>query len=139
MTLVVEPVPVSQVPQVIPVALPFIESGLEHTDSVTAEQAKVYLSEGRWVLLVASNEHNVVQGAYVLSIVNDPNHRVATIVSAGGAGLASQEAFDQVCEIAKKFGATKIQVLAREAAARLYKRAGLEDKAMLMEKMLWAA
>lgn len=138
MTLLVSPVPVHQVPQMLPVVLPFIESGLEHTDSVNAEHVKVYLSEGRWVLLTALDEHNVVQGAYVISFANEPDHRVATIVSAAGTGLAGQETFDQVCEISKNFGATKIQVLARESAARLYKRAGLEEKAVLMEKKLWA-
>jgi hypothetical protein len=51
--------------------------------------------------------------------------------------LASTHCFEQVCEIAKSMGATKIQALAKPAAARLYRRAGLVEQAILMEKRLW--
>jgi hypothetical protein len=109
---------------------------MEHATAYNTEHVKTYLADGKWMLLVAVDESNEVQGAYVLSFNNEPNDRVAFIVSAAGRGLAGGEVFEQVCEITKLFGATKIQTLARESAARLYKRVGLADKAMLMEKKL---
>lgn len=136
MNITVRHVMTEHVPSVLPRALPFIEQGMSHATAYNTEHVKVYLADGRWMLLVALDEENEVQGAYVLSYNNEPNDRVAFIVCAAGRGLAGAEPFEQVCLIAKQFGATKIQTLARESAARLYKRVGLADKAMLMEKKL---
>jgi hypothetical protein len=129
--MIIQHVHPNQVPQVLPSVRSHIERGLEFTDSCNVDHACAYLVTGAWTLLVAVDDG--VQGAYVLSFSNTPTDRTALIVSAAGAGLASQDAFDQVKEIAKQMGATQIQVLARESAARLYKRVGLAEKATLME------
>lgn len=129
----IQHVPTELVPQVMPLVALHISRGLEHTDSCTLEHAQVHLSTGSWVLLVAVDDDNAIQGAYVLSFYNEPTARIALIVSAAGTGLAGQDVFDQVKAIAKGMAATKIQVLARESAARLYKRVGLSEKASLME------
>lgn len=139
MTLKVQHVEVEHVPQVFSLVERFIAAGLDHTDDCNVDQVKVMLTTGVWRLLVVTDAENEIRGAYVMSLNNGLNDRTATLVSAAGKGLASQEAFDQVCELAKMFGATRIQALARESAARLYKRVGLTDKATLMEKRLWAA
>jgi len=128
----IQRVPVELVPQVLPVVRTHISRGLEFTDSCNVDHACAYLVTGAWTLLVAVVDEQI-QGAYVLSFSNTPTDRTALIVSAAGAGLASQGAFDQVKEIARENGATQIQVLAREAAARLYRRVGLAEKATLME------
>ena len=129
-------VPIELVNQFLPLVQEHVEVALVFTD-LSFDQAKVFISNGSWYLLIATDEEaKTMNGAYTLAISNNPNDRVATIVTAGGAGLASQSCFNQVCEIAKSFGATKIQALARESAARLYQRVGLVDKAILMEKKL---
>jgi hypothetical protein len=130
--MIIQSVHPDLVPQLMPVVSEFIASGLAHTDSCTLEHAQVYLANGTWTLLVAS-ENEKITGAYVLSFYNEPTDRIALIVSAAGGGLASQDAADQVFNIARARGATKMQVLARESAARLYKRVGLVEKAALME------
>lgn len=133
--LVIRQIPTELTYQFLPLVKHHIEAGLAHSD-VNYEQARVYLTNGSWVLLIALNEQEQLLGAYTLTFTNTPSDRVAIIASAGGRGLASQSAFDQVCEIAKNFGATKIQALARESAARLYARVGLVERASLMEKKL---
>ena len=130
--MIVQRVSVDFVPQVLPSVKTHIASGLDFTDSCTVEHACAYLVTGAWVLLVAVVDAQI-QGAYVLSFSNTPTERTAFIVSAAGAGLASQNAFEQVKNIARELGATQIQVLARDSAARLYKRVGLTEKATLME------
>lgn len=130
--MIVQHVHPDLVPQVLPAVRSYIAAGLEHTDSCNVDHACAYLTNGTWALLVAVVEKEI-KGAYVLSFSNTPTDRNALIVSAAGAGLASQEAFDQVKNIAQHMGATQIQVLARESAARLYKRVGLTEKAALME------
>jgi hypothetical protein len=131
----IRPIPVEAVNQFIPMVQKYIEGALTQTD-LTFDQIKVYLTTGGWSLLAAFNNEGVVCGAYVLSIVNTPNDRTATIVTAGGMGLASQHCFDQLCAIARHFGATKVQALASESATRLYKRVGLQEKSTLLEMKL---
>lgn len=134
--LEIRTIPVELVNQWMTLSRSHIEAGLEGS-GLSFDQARVFLSNGSWILLIALDEEQNLVGAYTLMLANEPNDRVATIVTAGGRGLASTQAFDQVCEIAKSMGATKIQALAKESAARLYRKAGLVDKAILMEKRLW--
>ena len=133
--LVIRQIPTELTYQFLPLVKHHLEAGLAHSD-VNYEQARVYLTSGSWVLLIALDEQEQLLGAYTLTFSNTPSDRIAIIASASGRGLASQSAFDQVCEIAKAFGATKIQALARESAARLYARVGLIERASLMEKKL---
>lgn len=131
--MIVQHVPLSYVAQWWPQVKEYVARGLEHNSTYGVNHAEVYLANGSWVLLAAFGEDGTVIGAYVLAFQQEPACHTAFIVSAGGAGLASQHAFDQVKNIAQTMGATKIQVLARESAARLYKRVGLQEKATLME------
>ena len=136
--LTIKPLPTELVHQFLPFAREHIEAALGDTD-ITFDQAKVYLAQGSWHMALVLDKQESIVGAYTYSVTNGPNDRTFMIVTAGGNGLASQGCFDQLCEIAKGLGATKIQALAGEAAARLYKRVGLEQKAALMEKKLWVA
>jgi RimJ/RimL family protein N-acetyltransferase len=121
------------VPLVLPKALPFIEQGMEHATAYNTEHVKVYLADGKWNLFVAADDSNEVVGAYVVSFQNEPNDRVAFIISAAGRGLGS-ELLPQLDALLQQFGATKAKALARESAARLYKRWGFEEKSVLLEK-----
>lgn len=122
----------NQVAQLLPEVVPFIEMGMAHATTYNTEHVKLNLANGTWHLLVATEKDKVV-GAYVLTYNNEPNDRTAFVISAGGRGLAGDEAVAQLFAIAKSFGATKMQTLARKSAARLYTRAGLKEKATLME------
>ena len=59
--------------------------------------------------------------------------RVAFITAIGGKLVSSPETFEQMSAIFKSNGATKIQGMARESVARLWKRFGFIDKATLVE------
>ena len=134
-TPLIRQIPTELVHQFLPLCRKYIEAALVYTD-LTYEQAKVFLSNGTWMLLIATDDEQNITGAYTMAFANSPNHRTATIVTAGGFGLGSPPAFDQACVIAKDHGATRVQVLARQSAARLYKRLGLVEKSVLMEKSL---
>lgn len=115
----------------------FIAKGLKDTDDCTADDAKQYLERGDWQLFVVFNEENEIKGAYVTTLNHAPTGKIAVIISAAGDGLASIEVFNQLCEIFKVSGATRVRALAKESAARLYKRVGFVEKAILVEKKLW--
>lgn len=138
MTFKVQPVPTQLVNQIWSKVEPFIKSAEEKFggSEYTTEQIKVYLVTGQMMLLVATNENNEVHGAATVSYINYPNDRVAFITSIGGKLVTSPDTFAQMSEIFKANGATKIQGVAKEAVARLWKRFGFEEKAILVEVKL---
>jgi len=138
MTFKVQPVPVQLVNQVWSKVEPFIKSAEEKFggSEYTTEQIKVYLVTGQMMLLVATNESTEIHGAATVSFINYPNDRVAFVTAIGGKLVTSPETFAQMAEVFKANGATKIQGMAKEAVARLWKRFGFEEKAILVEVKL---
>ena len=138
MTFKVQPVPVQLVNQVWSKVEPFIKSAEEKFggSEYTTEQIKVYLVTGQMMLLVATDENAEIHGAATVSFINYPNDRVAFVTSIGGKLVTSPETFAQMAEVFKGNGATKIQGMAKEAVARLWKRFGFEEKAILVEVKL---
>lgn len=136
MSLEICHVAVERIPAMFQAVEGLIKSGLDYTDDCTVEQAKVYLSNGSWGLLVAVDSEMEIHGVFMYSIANSPNDRTATIIAAGGKGIIKNEVFDQVCEFFKSLGATRVQALARHSAARLYERISMNEKAILTERRL---
>ena len=138
MTFKVQPVPVQLVNQVWSRVEPFIKSAEEKFggSEYTTEQIKVYLVTGQMMLLVATDESAEIHGAATVSFISYPNDRVAFVTAIGGKLVTSPETFAQMSEVFKANGATKIQGMAKEAVARLWKRFGFEEKAILVEVKL---
>jgi hypothetical protein len=122
--------------KVFPEVAGFIEQGLAPSNDINVNQAKDLISTGNWQLFAVFNEEKVINGAYVTTINNSPTGKIAVIISAAGKGLAGQEPFEQLCKIFKELGVTRVQALASDAAARLYRRVGLNKKAIFVEKKL---
>jgi hypothetical protein len=111
----------------------FIKSAAEQGDDYSAEQIKIYVLSGIWLLLVITDSEKQVHGALTVAFENGANHRTACITSLGGKDVVTQELFDQVCAIVKNLGATRIHCYARDSAARLYTQVGFSKKSTLME------
>ena len=136
MTLKVQVVNAQYVAQIWHLVEEFITRALEHTDDVTADQARVHLANGAWLLLVMVDEESKIHGAMTITFENSANHRSAIFTAIGGNGVVNKDVLEQVCGIVKSFGATRIQCIARDSAVRLYERIGLCKKATLMELKL---
>lgn len=138
MTFKVQPVPTHLINQIWLKVEPFIKAAHEKfgESEYTLEQMKVYLVLGEWMLMVATDEDNEIQGAATVSFINYPSDRVAFITAIGGKLVTSPDTFGQMSQILKANGATKIQGVAKEAVARLWKRFGFQDKAILVEVKL---
>jgi hypothetical protein len=93
----------------------------------TIDQIRAYVSQGHWDMLVAV-DGGVIQGVATVHVYNRPNDRVAFITSAGGKMISNEETFSQVKSYAASKGATVIECAARDSAARLFTRLGLEEK-----------
>jgi hypothetical protein len=137
MTLSVQLVPLSLVHQTWHLVEKFIEDALKWgEDDYTIEQARQNIADGKWMLVVAVDEQQVIHGAAAINIYNMPNFRVAFIVAIGGKLISNQETYKQLCTLVKSFGATRIRGVARESIARLWKRYGFEERYILVEAKL---
>jgi hypothetical protein len=102
-------------------------------DDYTAEQAKDFLARGDWLLVVAVDEENKIQGAAAVNFFNMPNDRVAFVIAIGGKLISNQDTYKQFSALLKSYGATKIQGAAREAIARLWTRYGFKERYRIVE------
>jgi hypothetical protein len=114
---------------------PFISNALEYAeDDYTLDQVKVYLSNGQWIVIAASNEIGNVVGAATAVFQNYPNDRIAFITTVGGRFISDTETYNQFKDILKSFGATKIQGAARKSIARLWRtKLGFKERHIIVE------
>lgn len=134
MSLKVQYVSTDFVQQTWPLVKDFLSSSLKFGhDEYTLDQIRALLSNGTWLLLVAVDENQSLHGAATVSFNNMPNDRVAFITSLGGKALINEDVYGQLSNILKGLGATKIQCVARESAARLYAKVGFKEKYTILE------
>jgi len=111
----------------------YIKDAVQHSDDYSAEQVKVYVLSGAWILLLILDEEKNIHGALTVSFENGANNRTAIITTLGGKTVVNKKLFEQVCNVVKNYGATRVQCYARDSAARLYQNVGFNKKATLME------
>ena len=134
MTLNVQLVPLSLIHQTWHLVEKFIEDALKWgEDDYTIEQARQNIADGKWMLVVAVDEQQVIHGAAAINIYNMPNFRVAFVIAMGGRLITSPEMYKQFCNILKSFGATKIRGVSRESVARLWQKFGFRERYILVE------
>ena len=137
MNSTIKPVPVQLVNQTWSLVEGFLADALKWgEDDYTAEQAKVYIAKGDWLLVVAVDEENKIHGAAAVNFFNMPNDRVAFVIAIGGKLISNQDTYKQFSELLKSYGATKIQGAAREAIARLWTRYGFKERYRIVEARL---
>ena len=137
MTLSIHPVALPQAAQTWPLAESYILEAIPYGGGdYTIDQVRLLVNTGQWLLLVAVDENNQVQGAATVNFMNYPNDRIAFITFIGGKLISNQETFTQMCAILKANGATKVQGMARPAIARLWSRYGFEERTTLVEVKL---
>jgi hypothetical protein len=105
-------------------------------DDINVEQYKLHIISGTYSLFVVVEDDKII-GAFIMYINNLPNYRVLHISAFGGKGVANKEVAAQVETYAKSQGVTKIKACAKDAQARLFKRAmGLEKVTNVIEKLI---
>lgn len=137
MNLSLQVVPLARIHQTWPLVKDFLSEAMKWSnEDYTVDQAKALLAQGSWVLLVAVDEQNGIQGAGAVEFLNMPNHRVAFITAIGGKGIVNEDIYEQLCMVLKGYGATKIQCAARDSAAKLYEGVGFKKKHTILEVSL---
>ena len=137
MTLRVEAVPVEFVNLVWPQIEGYVEAAVQHANGMlSAEEVKVRVTDGTWMLVVAINDSDIMQGAAVVSFFNRTDNRVAYVTAIGGRMLANQHTFSQFCEILRGNGATCIEGTVRDSLLRLWERIGARKQSNYMQIIL---
>ena len=124
----IQHVNVNYVNQIWPQVEKFIEAALAYQDDYNIEHAKVFVTNGTWLLIVAIDDAGVIHGAATIQFYNRPKDRVAFVVTMGGKLITGHETYAQFTALLKAFGATYIEGASRESAARLWQRFGLTEK-----------
>jgi hypothetical protein len=133
----VQSVPIELIQQVWPFIEGYIaEANLHGGGDYTLDQVKLLVSNGAWLLVVATDNENKIHGAVTIYFDNMPNDRVAFVTFIGGNLISSKETFAQLTGILKAHGATKIQGAARESVARLWQRYGFKKRHIIVEKRI---
>lgn len=143
MKLTICPVDVNYIQQTWPLVKPFIDEAMqkggdfpEWAAGYTVDHIQGFLTAGQWLLLVAVDEDQTIQGAATVSFINYPLHRVAFVTTIGGKLISSQATFEQLKSLLKQRGATKIQGYGRESIVRLWKRYNFEPRNTLVEVLI---
>ena len=114
----------------------FAKATKQDSDDYTLDQIKGLLASGSWVLLVATDEENVIHGAAAINFYNMLNYRVGFITAMAGKAIVNEDVYGQVCSFIKANGATRVQCAAKESAAKLYKQVGMQERHVIMETKL---
>lgn len=138
MNLFVRPVDIAHVNKTWAMVSGYLQDSVNKglSSDYSLEHIQVYVSSGQWMLLVAVDSDNNIHGAMTMSFINYPSHRVAFVTATGGKLIINQDTFNQLQEIAKYHGATKIQAMARKSMAKLLEKCGMEPCNTLMEYKL---
>lgn len=125
----VQYVPVEYVHQTWPLVEAFIASALQYSQGdYTVEQAKVFITTGRWDLFVAVDDSGAIKGAAAVQFNSMPNDRVAFVMTMGGKLITNPDNWKQFVEVLKYRGATCIEGAVRESMARFCTKYGLAEK-----------
>jgi hypothetical protein len=134
MTIKVQTVATEFVAQVWPQVEGFIKRAHKHGgDDYSMDQIKMFLTMGNWLLLVATGEDGRIHGAMTVSFINYPNDRVAFVTSTGGTGICSADSLQQMKQIVKSMGATKVQAGGRPSMVRMLRKLGFNERYTVVE------
>lgn len=134
MSLVVQIVPLEYVHSVFDHVAEFIDNALQYSHGdYTLDEARVYIANGDWQLMIAVDESNDVHGCVAVSYFNRPRARVAYVIAAGGKFITDKDVIEQFFGLLKMHGATCAEAATRNAMAKLLKRCGFAEKYRIVE------
>mgnify|MGYP006286485665 CR=1 FL=1 len=118
------------------VVAPFMQASIDKGEGpadYNIHHIRQFIASGNWLLLVAVDETNTIIGASAVSFVNYPLSRVAFVTAIGGKFVICKDTFEQMKNILKQHGATKVQCYVRPAMQRFLERLHFEPGNRLLE------
>lgn len=143
MATAIQYVETANVAQVWPLVEPFLSEALNSSTefpdwyhNYNIHHLQMFLTNGAWLLIVATGDDGKICGACTVSFVNYPIHRVAFVTAIGGKLVSNADTFNQLKLLLKQRGATKIQGYGRDSIVRLWKRYDFEPRLTLVEVLI---
>ena len=135
MNLTLKRIPQEQVEAMWPQLMPFIEDALVQAKATEygVEESKQFLLGGHMVAIGFFDDSDHLHGAITVSVMRYPRETIAFITSIGGRMIANKDTLEQLNSICRSLGAKKLQGYARESVARLWRRLGFRNRAILVE------
>ncbi len=132
--LTVQIVPVDYVHTVFPYVEEFIDNALQYSHGdYTLDEARVYIADGNWQLMIAVDEENKIHGCSVVQYFNRPRSRVAYVIAYGGRFVSDKEVIHQFFELLRLHGASCVEAAARKSMVKLLNRCGFTEKYRIVE------
>lgn len=133
----VQPVLINSVHQVWPEVEGYLKKSCDSQGSDwTVDQAKLLVVNGKWQLVVFTDEGKI-KGAALVDYINRPNDRVAFVTGLGGSLISTPEGFEGLKRLVKANGATKFEGGVRPEMVRLCRRKyGMTEKCTIVEVAL---
>lgn len=129
MSYLVQEVPLEHVNQVWPQVEEFIADSMQHAHGeLTADDVRVYVTQGMWSLIVTFNEDMRIISTVVIQYFNRVRDRVAFVIAFGSDGALNPETFQHFIYILSTNGATCVEGGVRPSVARLLRRYGFNEK-----------
>jgi len=133
MSVLIQPVAQQYVAQLWPQVEPFIAKAEKHGGGdYSMDQIRMYVNLGLWWLVVAV-EDKQIKGAMTGTFISYPNDRVAFITTTGGEDICTEDSLNQLREILRSQGATKIQAGGRPAVVRMLQGLGFTSRYTVVE------
>jgi len=139
----VQPVDTIYVSQVWPMVEGYLQDSLDKggeacggVNCYNIHHIQMFLTTGQWLLLVATDENNQIQGAMTVSFMNYPMQRIAFITLTGGRFVINDETYQQLEVILRQRGATVVQAYVRKSVERLLSKQGFTPITTLVENKL---
>ena len=116
--------------------VPYFERALSHSGGeYSVEHLKLYLTEGRQMLLITVDANEKINGALTREFINLPNERIAFVTAVGGKMMTGKDNWAQFEDWCRFNGATMIRGAAHESVARLWKQLfDVESRYIMVEK-----
>lgn len=117
---------------------PHIENALNYgnVSEYKLNDVEQYLETGAWSAIGFFDENSEIHGVITASVIAYPLEKVAFVTAIGGKDLTNDHNMQQLRDICKSVGCSKLQAFSRESVARLWKRVGFNNRAILVETEL---
>ena len=135
MNLTLKIIPVELISEYWDQLAPFIDSALTEAEVTEygLDLAKQLLETGNWTAIGFFDEDSVMHGAATVTVQYYPHERIAFVTTIGGKGLTNETNWQQLKDICKTAGCSKLQAYSRDSVARLWGRIGFRNRAILVE------
>lgn len=135
MNLTLKVIPVELVPEYWGQLSAFVGDALTEAKvtEYSLEHVQQLLATGSWSAVGFFDPEAVMHGALTVAVQNYPHERVAFVTAIGGRGLTNETNWQQLKDICKAAGCSKLQAYSRDSVARLWGRIGFHNRAILVE------